>query len=311
VGAYRKPVAVVTLVLVALGLGAAILAGIHGSGGSSMSSSTTTVLSGSEDGAAGRSAAAAPSASSVGAASATELGRVVPAEGPDIIRTGSLALSVRKGRLLEVFDAVTSDAASEGGFVADSSTAEQNRKAPSASLVLRVPSERFTQLMLAVSTLGKVESQQVQGQDVTGQLVNLSARITNLQDEEQALRKLVQAAGSIPNILKVQNELFTVESEIEQLSAQQASLDNQTTYATLTVNLVSSATRAAVKPKPRGENTLSRGVKLAWHNLAVAVRAVVLGVGWAFPLLVAAALAYVVWRLRRRRGMTSPSPAGP
>ena len=309
-GAYRKPIAVVTLVVVVLGLGAAILAGIHGPGGSSTSSSTT-VPSRAAGGEAGRSASAAPSASSVGTASATELGRVVPAVGPDIIRTGSLALSVRKGRLLEVFDAVTSDAENEGGFVADSSTAEQNRKAPSASLVLRVPSERFTQLMLAVSTLGKVESQQVQGQDVTGQLVNLSARITNLQAEEEALRKLVQAAGSIPNILKVQNELFTVESEIEQLSAQQASLDNQTTYATLTVNLVSSATPAAVKPKPRRENTFSRGVKLAWHNLAVAVRAIVLGVGWAFPLLVAAALAYVVWRLRRRRGMTTPSPAGP
>ena len=52
---------------------------------------------------------------------------------------------------------------------------------------------------------------------------------------------------------------------------------------------------AAKRP---AENTLLRGVKLAWHNLALAARGVVIGVGWAFPLLVARRdSAYVIWRL--------------
>jgi hypothetical protein len=247
-------------------------------------------------------------APAAGGAVAVQTGRIVPAAGPDIIRTGSMLLSLRRGNLQAAFDAVTTDTAREGGFVADTSTASQDRQRPTAELVVRIPSARFNHLMIEVAGLGKVESQQVQGQDVTGQLVNLSARITNLQAEEEALRTLVEAARSVPNILRVQNELFTVESEIEQLSAQQASLDNQTTYSTLTVNLEVAAVPAAAKPK--GENTLVRAVKLAGHNVAVAGRAVVLGVGWAFPLLILAGLALVVWRLRRRRGMTTPSPAG-
>jgi hypothetical protein len=308
-GRYRKPVAIVALVLVFFGLGAALVAaGLHRSGEASAGAmeSTTTGL---PEGAGGRAASSTPPVGSAAGAPATEVGKVVPATGADIIRTGSMALSVRKGHLLDVFDAVTSDAVGEGGFVADSSTASQNRQAPSASLVVRVPSQRFTQLMLEVSALGKVQSQQVQGQDVTGQLVNLVARITNLQAEQQALRKLVLAAGSVPNILRVQNELFTVESEIEQLSAQQSLLDNQTAYGTLTVNLVAPAVPLGKKSRP--ENTLSRGVKLAWHNLAVAARGIVLGVGWAFPLLIVAALGFLFWRIRRRRALTTPTPAGP
>ena len=187
---------------------------------------------------------------------ATQPRRIVPSESPDIIHTGSMLLSVRRGNLLKAFDAVTSDAAGQGGYIADSSSASQNTQAPTASLVIRVPSSRFTSLILAVSALGKVENEQVQGQDVTGQLVNLSARITNLEAEQVALRALVERAGSIPNILQAQNELFTVESEIEQLSAEQASLDSQTSYATLTVNLETHA--RPLPPKPRRENVLTR-----------------------------------------------------
>jgi len=305
----RKAVVVLGLVVVLLGLGAGLMTQLHGFASSGSSATATTVTGGfpSQGHGAPSGGSGTPAETGTGV-SATELGKVVPAQGPDIIETGSMAVSVRKGHLLSAFDAVTSDAESEGGYVADSSSASQDSQAPTASLVVRVPSERFTPLVMEIATLGKVDSQQQQGQDVTGQLVNLSARISNLQAEQLALRNLVERAGSIPNILQVQNELFSVESEIEQLSAQQASLENQTAYATLTVDL-------AVRPlapvaRPRAENTFARGAKLAWHNLAVGGRAIVLGIGWAFPLLIVAGLGYVVWRLKRRRGATTPSPAG-
>ena len=168
------------------------------------------------------------------------------------------------------------------------------------------PVRAMNHLMVEVAGLGKVESQQVQGQDVLDPRQPL-AGFTDLQAERRHCEPWWNSR-SVPNILRVQNDFFTVESEIEQLSAQQASLDDQTTYATLTVNLEV----AAVPPpaKPKGENTVVRAVKLAGHNVAVAGRAIILGVGWAFPLLILAGLALVVWRLRRHRAMTTPSPAG-
>ncbi len=240
--------------------------------------------------------------------SSTQPGKVVPLDAPAIIRTGSIALSVRKGDLVAAFEAVTSDAESDGGFVADSSSALQDKQAPMASLVVRVPSASLPRLIDAVSTLGKVESQQLHGQDVTGQLVNLTARITNLQAEQLALRDLVERAGSIPNILEVQNELFSVESEIEQLSALQASLNNQTSYATLTVFLA--VLPAAALSKPRAESTFARGARLAWRNLVVAAQTIVLAIGRALPFLLVVALGLGVWRWRRQRGVSTPSAAG-
>ncbi len=305
----RKSLVAVVAVVVLLGIGAALVTELRGSTGFSPGSSMGLARQPRAHSIAPEAGRANFPAETAPSESATQLGKVVPAQSPDVIYTGSIAISVRKAHLLSAFDQVTADAESQGGFVADSSSESQSLQAPTASLVVRVPSARFTALVIEVSTLGKVRSQQVHGQDVTGLVVNLSARITNLEAEQQALRNLVQRAGSIPNILQVQNELFSVESEIEQLSAEQASLDNQTTYATLTVDLAVSVPPAT--RKPRAENTFSRAVKLAWHNLAAAGRAVVLGVSWAFPLLIAAALAYAAWRLRRRRRLATPSPAGP
>ena len=267
--------------------------------------------SGAASGAAsGSGAVGLPARASAGGTTSKTVTAGIATPTASVIETGDIALVVHRSGLTSAFNAVARLAGSEGGFVADSSRAALDQQSPSESLRVRVPSARFTSLVTSVLALGKVQSQSEQGQDVTGQVINLTARIDNLQAEETALRTLVQQAGSIPDILTVENELFGVEQQVEVLSAQQSSLYDRTTFATLTVDLMSSAVvvHHHKRPPPPPANVVVRGARLAWHNLVVAGRTIVLAVGWAFPLLVLAAIVGLVVWLRRRHA-ARPRPA--
>jgi hypothetical protein len=228
----------------------------------------------------------------------------------DVIRTGSLDVEVGRKALQKAFGAASQDAASLGGFVASSTSGSATSTSPSASLVLRVPSSSFLQLVAAVGGLGKIESEALQGTDVTGQVIDVAARITNLQAEQLALRQLIGRAGSIPEILQVEDQLFGVEQQIEELTAQQSSLANQVTYATLNV-ILAVAPAPPVKARPKAPvNAVVRGARSALHNTAASLHGIALGLGDAFPAILLAAAGVAVFAfMRRRRG--APSPTAP
>ncbi len=251
-------------------------------------------------------APAGPSAAPVAAGTVGE--SLVPVA-PLVVRTGSISLGVTKSHVVSIFDEVSGDATDMGGFVASSSSTSAGDTG-GASLVVRVPSEAFATLVSRVDSLGKVEAQSLNGDDVTGESIDIQASLENLRSEESALRALLSRAGSIPSILQVQNQLFGVQGDIEQLTAEESSLVNRATYATLDVQL---SPLPVHKHKPAhhaaSENALVRAVKLAGHNTAVALRAIVVALGWGFPVILLAALAFVIWRLQRR--IVRRHPAAP
>ena len=82
--------------------------------------------------------------------------------------------------------------------------------------------------------------------DVTQQHVDLEARLKNLQAEEVRLRRFLDKATKVSEMLVIQRELSRVRGEIESMQAQIAYLDRQTAMATLSLAL--SAPGALVQP---------------------------------------------------------------
>ncbi|MGO9197743.1 MAG: DUF4349 domain-containing protein [Acidimicrobiales bacterium] len=275
------------------------------------------------------SAKGAPTAGAP-AASAT-VGETAVTLAPLIVRTGDVTLGVRRPNVVKTFDRVASIALALGGFVqssttgvsptvtppqpqpVESSTASSSAMATGASLVVRVPTNQFAALGKQVAALGHVRSETLTGKDVTGQSINLQARITNLESEQDALRALMARTGSIPDILQVQNELFSVEGQIEQLTGDESSLLDKATYATLSVEIQPFLSHSKPVSKARPD-AVTRAFNLAGHNLVVGLRGLALAIGWAFPILLLASLAgAVLWLrrrlVRRRAPTTTPTPA--
>lgn len=231
---------------------------------------------------------------------------VVPGK-PKVVRTGQVDVEVKDGGVGGAFDLVVALATANQGFVSDSSLNQGDR--PSGHLTLRVPTDRLDATLAALGGLGKVGEQRIRGEDVTGQLVDVGARISSLQSQEAALRTLLGKAQTTGEILQVQDQMFAVRTQLEQLQAQQASLADQASYATLTVTLHEPGAAAAAKPSR--ENVFERAWERAVSNSAAVGSGIILALAWSTPLLALAAVAGLGYRLvrGRRRRPTAATPA--
>lgn len=244
------------------------------------------------------SAAAGSNGSSVPALPAGVTGQSARIE-----ETGQLTLLVPGSAISTDIARLGALAAADGGFVAASQTQSGSSGAPAQGTVtLQVPQPSFSAVVDQARSYGKVGSLSTKATDVTGQYVDLQARITALQDSRQQYLTILSRATSIGDILSVQSQLDDLQSQLEQLQGQLQVLDGQTTYATLDVTLTQNLAPAPAPAAPSGLSTAWHG---AVHGFVAGIDGLVRLAGpLLFALLVLAALGLggrLAWRLGRRR----------
>ncbi|HEV2069841.1 MAG TPA: DUF4349 domain-containing protein [Acidimicrobiales bacterium] len=228
----------------------------------------------------------------------------VPGLEPQIVKHADLSIEVAEGSATEAFDRAADVARRRGGFVVSSSTSSIDAGHARAELTLRVPAEQFDNARGDLAGVGELRSVQVSGQDVTAQLVDLDARLRALRAEEDALTALLGEAGSVGEVLAVREQLSSTRLEIEQLAAQQASLEDRAAFSTLRVSLLDAgATGVGIDPEPA--TGLARSFDRAVHGAVAVAGGMVVVLGYLLPLVVLGLLAWgggrlIRFRLRRR-----------
>ena len=95
----------------------------------------------------------------------------------------------------------------------------RGRRGAQASVTFRIPADAMGRGAVAASAASarRSSTSALATEDVTGQVVDLAARIRNLQATEAALQAIMDRATEIKDVLEVQAELTTVRGQIEQL----------------------------------------------------------------------------------------------
>jgi hypothetical protein len=229
-----------------------------------------------------------------------------------IIKTGQLSLEV------DGIDAALATATGKisalGGYVSGS-----DRKGDGDQLVAtvtyRIPASQWDEALVALRGLAtKVLGEQTQTQDVTGDVVDLGARITNLQATEAALQAIMARATKISDVLEVQAQLTDVRGQIEQLSTQRKHLQEQASYSTLTVSYSLKAQAAVLvsqkKFDPNDEiDKASASLVDVFQGLATA--GIWFGIVWLPILLGLGVIAFIAIVLFRRFLPARRPEAGP
>ena len=109
-------------------------------------------------------------------------------------------------------------------------TSEENMR-------LRVPSARLPEVLAALAAVGKVESQNLTGQDVTDEYTDYQIRLDNARKARQRYLELLARAANVTEAIAVEKELQRLNTEIDQLTGRLQRLEHVTDYATLNVSL--------------------------------------------------------------------------
>ena len=228
-----------------------------------------------------------------------------------IVRTGQLEIVV------PALHAAVADAdkrvTAVGGYVSSSEESASGADA-SASVVYRIPADRWDEALIAVRGLAaETRHAQVQTEVVTSQVVDLGARIANLRASEAALQAIMVKSTGIRDVLDVQAKLTDVRGQIEQLVAEKTVLEGRAAFGTLTVVFNLPATPAAEEVRrgwdPATDVDRATGALLGLGQ-AVATLGIWLGIVGLPLLMVIAVTAAIAWRVRRVmaiRGSVQPS----
>jgi hypothetical protein len=224
--------------------------------------------------------------------------RLAPAA--DIVYTARLTL--RAGNVDSAATAAASIVDGVGGYVSRETT-YANPDHPSqatASIQVKIPVASYAATLNRLAqTLGTQLSLQQQAQDVTEQVADVNSQVASDQAAIAQLRALLSHAGSVGQLLSVQNQINVEESDLESMLAQQRALDHETTYATVTVTILGPKAKAPVH-HPKAPPSLAGGFGAGWRALRITVSWTLAFLGAVAPFAAVVAVAgYIIYRGRR------------
>jgi hypothetical protein len=157
-----------------------------------------------------------------------------------VIKTANLSITVDD--VDKAAAQITNEAVLINGFIQNSSITENERGQRFANLILRVPVTSFETVVGKIKSLAKlVEREDINGQEVTQEYVDLQSALTHNQAVEAQYLELLKRAQKVEEIIAVREKLDQVQAEIENLKGRLRYMDNQTEMATIAVSISSEA----------------------------------------------------------------------
>lgn len=134
---------------------------------------------------------------------------------------------------------------SYGGWVESSSVNGSNyydqsrgrASTRSAYYCLRIPSERFTELMNALPALGNVPYSYTYTENVSARYYDTEARLNAYTAQEERLIEMLEIAETVEDVIAIEEKLTDLRYQIESLQSSLNNWDRQISYSTVGLSI--------------------------------------------------------------------------
>ena len=156
-----------------------------------------------------------------------------------IIRNAELSLEAESPESSQ--QKITAIVESKGGFVVESQATSSDVKTTEHDIVrmtVRVPAEKFNETLGEIrKSATRVIVENVKGQDVTEEFIDIEARLKAERALEAQFIEIMKRATSVQDALNVQRQLADVRGEIEKIEGRKRFLENQSSLSTIKIQL--------------------------------------------------------------------------
>ncbi|MEA2506494.1 MAG: hypothetical protein QOH48_1112 [Actinomycetota bacterium] len=213
----------------------------------------------------------------------------IPQIGPKVIKTADVNVTLGRGKFQAGLQQAVQIAGRYQGFVLSTTTGSFGPR--TSTVVMRVPASRFEAALADLKGLGRVTREDVSGQDVSQQFIDLQARLGNSKAQEVVLLRLMNRARSVSATIQVEQHLEGVQLQIERLKGELRYLGSQTSMSTITVGLSQAGVVA------HQESSIEKAWRQAGAAFLAVVSSVIVGAAYLLPigLLVLLGLWLVRW----------------
>lgn len=185
-----------------------------------------------------------------------------------------------------------------------------------AEITIRVPAERFDEVMTRIKALSDKEalSETINSQDVTAEYTDLESRLRNLEAAEEQLQTIMDAATETEDVLSVYNNLVSVREQIEVIKGQMQYYEQSAAMSSIYVSLkanesVQPITVGGWEPQGIAKDAVQALVNVLKFLASAAIWIVIVVLPVSILLLAPFAVAFFIVRAVIRRNKNRRTPA--
>jgi hypothetical protein len=159
-------------------------------------------------------------------------------------------------------------------------------------ITIRVPSENFEAMLTKIAESAKeLDSRNISATDVTEEYVDIESRLKTKKELESRYKALLNKAGTVEDILKIEKQIGDLRTEIESIEGRFKYLNDRISFSTLTIVFYEQTNSSFGFSSKFGQ-----AVKNGWDN----VLWVLIGLVNLWPFLIILISVYI-FLLRKRK----------
>jgi len=155
-----------------------------------------------------------------------------------IVKNSDMRLLVEDTNI--AIDRTTQIVGDSGGYIVSSRVWFQDygeHQLKYASVTLGVPVDEFEKVLSRLRGLAiEVRDESASGDDVTDQYVDLESQLTTLEATRERVKTFLDDAKTVEEALRVNQELSSLDAQIEQIKGRMNYLNDRSAFSTITIN---------------------------------------------------------------------------